>query len=65
MKFNVLQEDRHNHTKGLNNNDAAVVVVSGDNPSLRIHANTQCAAMTSDGNILDQSSICLEHPDWV
>jgi len=40
-------------------------VVGGDNPSLRIHANTHRTRMTSDGNILDKSSICLEHSDWV
>jgi len=40
-------------------------VVSGDNPSLGIHANTPSTRMTSNGNILDKSSICLEHSDWV
>jgi len=51
--------------KGSNNKDATIVVVSGDNPSLRIHANTPSTPMTSNGNILDKSSICLEHSDWV
>ena len=55
---------RHKHTKGSNNKDTAVVIWD-DNPSLRIHANTHRTPMTSDGNILDKSSICLEYSDWV
>jgi len=42
-----------------------IAVVSGDNPSLRIHADPHRTPMTSNGNILDQSSICLKHSDWV
>ena len=40
-------------------------MVSSDDPSLRIHADTHRTPMTSDGNILDKSSICLEYSDWV
>jgi len=40
-------------------------VIWDDNPSLRIHANTHRTPMTSDGNILDKSSICLEYSDLV
>jgi len=42
-----------------------VAVVNSNDPSLRIHANPHCTPMTSNGNILDKSSICLEHSDWV
>ena len=66
MKWNLMfYRKTHNHTKWSNDNDATIVVVSCDNPSLRIHANTHCAGMTSNGNILDKSSICLEYSDWV
>jgi len=66
-KVELEKEDTHRHsdTKGSNNKDATIVVVGGDNPSLQIHANTHCAPMTSDGNILDKSSICLEYSDRV
>jgi len=39
-------------------------VVGGDNPSLRIHANTHCTRMTSNGNIFDKSSIWLDYSKW-
>jgi len=52
-------------TRSSNNKDAIIVAISGDNPSFGIHADTHRTRMTSDENILDKSSIRLEHSDWV